>query len=138
MRKGSLTVILAVAATVISCAPEPPATEPVARGRQVYGASGCGSCHEAGLVNLWRPVGPPLEHVGTVAGTRRTGVSAEEYLRQSIVDPGSYVVPGYPDSMPRGLGDRISAEDLADLVQYLSTLRGRWLLTTALRHPLPP
>ncbi len=74
-------------------------------------------------MNLWRPVGPPLDHVGTVAATRRPGLSAEEYLRQSVVDPGSYVVPGYPDSMPRGLGDRISPEDLADLVQYLSTLR---------------
>lgn len=123
MRKGALAVILAATALAISCAPEPRATEPLARGRQVYGELGCGSCHEAGLVNLWRPVGPPLDHVGTVAGGRRPGVRADEYLRQSIVDPGSYVLPGYPDSMPRGLGDRISAEDLADLVQYLSTLR---------------
>ncbi len=110
-------------AFAISCAPEARATEPVARGRQVYGELACASCHEAGLVNLWRPVGPPLDHAGTVAAGRRQGLSAEEYLRQSIVEPGSYVVPGYPDSMPRGLGDRISAEDLADLVQYLSTLR---------------
>ncbi|HEU5288042.1 MAG TPA: cytochrome c [Candidatus Limnocylindria bacterium] len=123
MRKGALAVILAVAALASSCAPEPRATEPVARGRQVYGELGCGSCHEAGLMNLWRPVGPPLDHVGTVAAGRRQGVPAGEYLRQSIVEPGSYVVPGYPDSMPRGLGDRISPEDLADLVQYLSTLR---------------
>ena len=74
-------------------------------------------------MNLWRPVGPPLDHIGTVAAGRRPGIPAEDYLRQALADPGSYVVPGYPDSMPRGLTDRISAEDLADLVQYLSTLR---------------
>jgi mono/diheme cytochrome c family protein len=123
MRKGSLGVILAVAAAVMSCTAEPRATEPVARGRQVYGELSCASCHEPGLVNLFRPAGPPLDHVGTVAGTRRPGLAAEEYLRQSILDPGAFVVPGYPDSMPRGVGDRLSPEDLADLVQYLSTLR---------------
>ncbi len=123
MRKGAPAVILAALALALSCAPEPRATDPLQRGRQVYGELGCASCHEAGPLNLWRPVGPPLDHVGTVAESRRAGLSAEEYLRQSIVDPGSYVVPGYPDSMPRGLGDRISAEDLADLVRYLSTLR---------------
>ena len=123
MRKGALTAILAATSLAMSCAPEPRATEPVARGRQVYGELGCASCHEAGLVNLWRPVGPPLAHIGSVAGGRRPGTSAEDYLRESIAQPGAYVVPGYPDSMPRGLGDRISAEDLADLVQYLSTLR---------------
>ena len=123
MRKGALAVILAVVALGMSCAPERRATEPLARGRQVYGELGCASCHEAGLVNLWRPVGPSLDHVGTVAATRRPGLSAQEYLQQSIADPGAYVVPGYPDSMPRGLGDRISPDDLADLVQYLSTLR---------------
>ncbi|HZP97868.1 MAG TPA: cytochrome c [Candidatus Limnocylindria bacterium] len=123
MRKGALAVILAVAAVAMSCAAEPRATDPVARGRQVYRETGCASCHEPQLVNLFRPAGPPLDRIGTVAATRRPGLSDVEYLRQSIVDPGAYVVPGYPDSMPRGLGDRLSSEDLADLVQYLSTLR---------------
>ena len=123
MRKGALGAILAVAAVALSCAPEPPATEPVARGRQVYRQLGCATCHEAGLENLFRPVGPPLDHIGTVAASRRPGIGAQDYIRQAILEPGAYVVPGYPDSMPRGLGDRLPPEDLDALVGYLASLR---------------
>jgi mono/diheme cytochrome c family protein len=123
MRKAALAAILAVTAVAASCASEPPATEPVARGRQVYRDLACASCHEGNPLNLFRPVGPPLGHIGTVAETRRTGVSAADYVRQSVTDPGAYVVPGYPDSMPRGVADRLSREDLDALVAYLLSLR---------------
>jgi mono/diheme cytochrome c family protein len=123
MRKGALIAILAAAGVSASCGTAAPATDPIARGRQVYEAQSCATCHEPGLLNLWRPVGPPLDHVATVAEGRRPGVPAGEYIRQSIVDPGAYVVPGYPDSMPRGLGERISAADLDALVAYLASLR---------------
>jgi mono/diheme cytochrome c family protein len=123
MRKGALGAILAVAAVALSCAPEPPATEPIARGRQVYRQLGCATCHEPGFENLFRPVGPLLDHIGTVAAARRAGTSAQDYIRQSILEPGAYVVPGYPDSMPRGLGDRLPPEDLDALVGYLASLR---------------
>ncbi len=123
MRKGALMAILAASAVAASCGEQPPATDPVARGRQVYAAQGCASCHEPGLLNFWRPVGPPLTHIGTVAETRVPGVPAGEYIRQSVVDPGAFVVPGYPDSMPRGLGTRISPADLDALVAYLESLR---------------
>jgi mono/diheme cytochrome c family protein len=123
MRKGALAAILAATALAASCASEPAATEPVARGRQVYRELSCGSCHEGSLLNFFRAVGPPLDHIGTVAETRRPGVPAADYIRQSVTDPGAYVVPGYPDSMPRGLGDRISREDLDALVAYLLSLR---------------
>ena len=106
-----------------SCAAEPTATEPVARGRQVYRELDCGSCHEATVWNGFRAIGPPLEHVGTVAAERAAGQTAEEYLRRSVLEPGAFVVPGYPDSMPRGLADRLSPDDLDALVAYLRSLR---------------
>jgi len=123
MRKAALAAILAATAVAASCASERTATEPVARGRQVYRDLGCASCHEGNLLNLFRPVGPPLGHIGTVAETRRPGVSAADYIRQAVTDPGAYVVPGYPDSMPRGMADRLSKEDLDALVAYLLSLR---------------
>jgi len=123
MRKAALVAILAASAVAASCAPEPRATESVARGRQVYRDQSCGTCHEAGPANLFRPVGPDLSHIGTVAEARRPGVTAEEYLRQSVLDPGAFVVPGYPDSMPRGFGDRLSRDDVDALVAYLLSLR---------------
>ncbi len=114
---------LAVVVVMVACAPEPAATEPVARGRQVYGTLGCATCHEAGISNLFRPVGPPLERAGLVAGKRVAGMGAEEYLRLSVTDPAAYLVPGYPDSMPRGLTRDLSPEDLAALVAYLASLK---------------
>ena len=110
-----LTVLIA------ACAAEPPATEPVARGRQVYRQLGCASCHEPNLFG--QHLGPPLDHVGALAAERRPGMTAEAYLRESILEPGAYVVPGYQDTMPRGLGRDLSPTDLDALVAYLSSLR---------------
>jgi len=118
-----LRLCIAILVVSIACAPEPIATDPIARGRQVYRALGCASCHEGSLFNLFRPVGPPLNEAGLVGRKRVPGMSAEDYLRQSITDPGAYLVPGYPDSMPRGVAGELSAEDLAALVAYLASLK---------------
>jgi hypothetical protein len=100
---------------------EPPATEPVARGRQVYRALDCGRCHQ--IVGEGARSAPELTHIGTVAATRVPGVAAEAYIRESIVSPSSYIVPGYPDVMPHGLQLTLSPADLDALVIYLTSLR---------------
>lgn len=115
------SVCIAVALFMASCAPEPPATDPIARGRQVYRQLGCGSCHEPNLFG--QRLGPPLDHIDTVAETRRPGMSAADYLKESILDPGAYLVPGYQDSMPRGIGRDLTPTDLEALVAYLLSLR---------------
>ncbi len=122
---GRLLCLCSVAVILVSiaCTPEPVATDPIARGRQVYRAMGCATCHEPSLFNLFRPVGPRLNEAGLIGRKRVPGMSAEDYLRQSITDPGAYVVPGYPDSMPRGLARDLSPEDLAALVAYLASLK---------------
>jgi len=114
-------VCIALAVLVLACAPELPATEPVARGRQLYQSMGCANCHEPNLIG--QRLGPPLDHIGTIAATRRAGFSAKEYIRQSILDPGAYVVPGYQDSMPRDLGRDLAPTDLDALVAYLLSLK---------------
>jgi len=114
-------VCIALAVLIVACVGEAPATDPVSRGRQLYRSLGCANCHEPNLFGQRN--GPPLDHIGTVAATRVPGVSAEEYIRQSIVDPGAYVVPGYQDSMPRGIGRDLSPTDLDALVAYLLSLK---------------
>ena len=118
MRRLISLCVLCAAIVAIACE-EPPATEPVARGRQVYRKLDCGRCH---LIDAQGgTVGPDLSHIGTVAGARSPGMSAEDYIRRSIVDPGSYVVPGYPDVMPRGLARTLPPSDLDALVLYLAS-----------------
>jgi mono/diheme cytochrome c family protein len=116
-----LLICTAFTVLVLACAPGPPATDPVARGHQLYRSLGCANCHEPNLFG--QRLGPPLDHIGTVAATRRPGLSAEDYIRQSIVDPGAYLVPGYQDSMPRDLGRDLPPTDLDALVAYLLSLK---------------
>ncbi len=120
MRRQVLRCIVLVAAAVLAACGEPPATEPVARGRQVYRALDCGRCHQ--IAGDGARLGPELTRVGTVAEVRRPG-AAEGYLRDSLLDPGSYVVPGHTDTMPRGLVRGLSQADLEALVAYLAAQR---------------
>ncbi len=50
------------------------------------------------------------------------GLSAEEYLRESIVDPAAYTVDGYfADAMPKVYKILLSEEDVDGLVAFLLT-----------------
>lgn len=120
MRSGfALCLVSLLIAT--ACASEPPATDPLERGEQLYRQKDCQSCHL--VEGRGGSLGPELTHIGTVAGSRAEGVSAGEYIRESLVTPGAYVVPGYNDVMPRGLVSDLSQADLDALVLYLSSLR---------------
>ena len=81
---------------------------------------GCFLCHTVNGAGGTR--GPNLSHVASVASQRRPGVSAEDYLRESLANPGAYVVPTYDNIMPP-IGQRLSAEELNNLIEYLKTLK---------------
>lgn len=87
------------------------------RGEQLFASNGCSGCHSTGSDDL---VGPGLAGVGERAATR-TDLSADEYLHQSIVDPGAFVVDGFSNLMP-GTFSSLPDQDIDDLVAYLKTL----------------
>lgn len=98
--------------------------DPLAKGRQVFNASGCNACHALKDANAAGAIGPKLDGIGTTAATLEPGKSAEEYLRASIVKPNEYVVEGFPANvMPQDYGQRIAAQDLDALVQYLAAMK---------------
>lgn len=117
MRPG-LALCVALALVLLACQ-EPPATEPVARGRQVYRQQGCGQCHQ--IEGVGGRLGPDLSHIATVGATRKPGMGPEDYIKESLDSPGAYVVPGYNDVMPRGLARGLSDFDVESLVRYLMT-----------------
>ena len=84
--------------------------------------TGCRICHS--LEPGARLVGPALAGVATSAAARVPGLSAQEYLHQSIVDPDAYVVDGFPKGqMLRDTAQRLTEEQIRDLVAFLMTLR---------------
>lgn len=120
MRRQVLGCIAIVAAIGLVACSEVPATEPVARGRQLYRALDCGRCHH--IAGEGGRLGPELTNAGRVAEERRPG-AGPEYLRQSLTDPGAYIVPGERDTMPRGLVRGLSQSEIDALVAYLASLR---------------
>lgn len=84
--------------------------------------AGCSTCHslEPGDVI----VGPSLAAIGLDAGNRVEGLSAAEYIRQSILDPQAYVVDGFAaGTMPTWDGV-LSDPQVDALVDYLVTQTG--------------
>ncbi|MFN2189937.1 MAG: c-type cytochrome [Candidatus Promineifilaceae bacterium] len=90
-------------------------------------AAGCPACHtiEEGVdKDDGRFVGPSHHAIGTRAENAVPGMSAEEYIRQSIVDPNAHIVEGYdPWVMYTNYAEDLSETDIDDLVSYLLTLR---------------
>lgn len=83
----------------------------------------CSSCHSLTKGDSKR-IGPSLYNIGQVAETRREGLSAAEYLLESIIDPGAYRPPGATGGMPNQIWTRFSAEELRELIAYLASQGG--------------
>jgi len=89
---------------------EPASSGPdIGNGESKFTGLGCSGCHTTGTDKL---IGPGL------AGISSKG---DDYIRESITDPGSELVDGYSNLMPTSFGD-LPASDLDDLVAYLNTL----------------
>lgn len=93
----------------------------------------CGICHVIPDVEgAQGQVGPSLAGIGEQAATRVEGLSAEEYIRESLLDPNAYVVEDcptgpctQPSAMPGDLGERMTEEQVAILVEFLANLKGQ-------------
>jgi mono/diheme cytochrome c family protein len=83
---------------------------------------GCAGCHEGGVAapdtaGTWdRVVNVRLQD------PELAGYTPERYLVQSIVQPGFYTVEGYASGvMPGNFGQRMTLQDIADIIEYLRT-----------------
>ncbi len=99
------------------------AASQVERGRAIFTSPnvGCFLCHAIGGGAASR--GPDLAGLAGRAATRKPGMGAEEYLRESIANPGAFIVPTYAPIMLADLAQRLSPEQMDDLIAYLLTLK---------------
>lgn len=102
---------------------------PVQMGEDLFvNKLGCASCHAGGdtqrgakLENIF---GKEVKFVGG-----NTQIRDEQYIRESIINPGGQVVEGYQPIMPTFKG-QVTEEQLVGLVAYIKSLSGDTSRTT--------
>jgi mono/diheme cytochrome c family protein len=102
-----------------------------AKGQSIAATQGCVGCHvstntgPAWMASTSQPgIGARAETRISESGYAGRATSAEQYLLESIVNPAAYIVPGFETvNMPPNYGSLLTAQDAADLVAYLLTLK---------------
>lgn len=127
-RVGRLAAVIAVALTVLTIATWNESTqstvgvEPALDGAMLFKAKGCASCHNGPDSNPSFSVGPPLIGASDWAGGRRPGMSAADYLAESMRTPSAFISPAFTGGQGpmTGMPDlNLSEAEIAALVAYL-------------------
>jgi cytochrome c oxidase subunit 2 len=106
-------------------APKPTAglsPEEIAQAQKLLQSFGCVACHSLG--GQGGQLGPALDRPEISEEAKEQGLSLADYQRESILRPGAYLVEGFTDMMPKDFGQKMTAEELELLVNYLSSLGG--------------
>ncbi len=132
----------AVAAVGTDITQQLPKGDPTA-GQQVVQAQGCTACHlsQGGAASIgpnWQPVADNNNQgIGTRAPLRikapdyhGKATTGDQYIFESIVDPNAYIVPGNAtyapggkSIMPADFSTKLSAQNVADIIAYLDSIK---------------
>jgi mono/diheme cytochrome c family protein len=94
-----------------------------AEGSALFSGKGrCAACHSLSTDTVI--VGPSLAGIASHAESRVAGLTAAEYLEESIVRPDAYRPPGFEnEQMDTSLAKQLTVEEVEALVAYLLTMR---------------
>jgi mono/diheme cytochrome c family protein len=102
----------------------------VQRGDQLAQSKGCAACHITTAVGPAWAKTADTPGIGERAATRikdpnYTGkaTTPEQYLFESIVNPHVYLVPNFGPVMPNTFGQSLTAQEVADLIAYMLTIK---------------
>jgi mono/diheme cytochrome c family protein len=88
-------------------------------GEQIFTAAGCAGCHTLAKAGANGTIGPNLNELPSQAGNIEPGTSAEDYVKESILDPSAFVVKGFKDGVMPVYKGKLSDAQVAALVKYL-------------------
>jgi cytochrome c oxidase subunit 2 len=98
----------------------PPKSGGTTNAAALFKSSGCSGCHTFAPAGSTGKVGPDLDHLAADAVKYGGGETAQQYVRESIVDPGKVVVTGYPNGvMPTTFATSLTSAQIDALVSYL-------------------
>jgi mono/diheme cytochrome c family protein len=83
----------------------------------VGGLAGCVTCHS--LTPATDLTGPSLASMGVVAASRVPGKTAEDYLREAILDPDVFLVEDYDAGTMDGWDEVLSDTQVDSLVEFM-------------------
>ncbi len=108
-------------------------------GQSLYNGAvyGCIGCHaNAAVAPLTAETWQAAQTV-RLEDPANAGLTPQQYLITSIVNPNAYVVPPYPAGvMPQNFGERMTHQDLADILAYLESYTGDGATASANTAPV--
>ena len=97
-------------------------------GRGIFFAkAGCAVCHNLTTAGEKGERAPNLQGIGARAATGRPGMSAKQYLLESLTKPQAFLVAGYPPIMPPANKPPVGLNrvEMAAIVAFMQSLGGR-------------
>ncbi|MEO1022685.1 MAG: cytochrome c oxidase subunit II [Bacteroidota bacterium] len=109
--------------TFLATAPKPgQGGTPVERGEGLVTIQGCATCHSVDGSKL---IGPSFAGLWEREEEMEDGTKItvdENYLRESILNPGAKIVKGYQNQMVSYEG-RLTDDEISDIIEYIKTLK---------------
>jgi mono/diheme cytochrome c family protein len=100
--------------------PAPSAAGNAVKGKDVFLANGCGSCHSFKAAGSTGKIGPDLDTKPSL-DAKKENMALAAFVRESIVKPNAYISPGYAKGvMPQTFGKQLSKAQLTDLVAFIT------------------
>jgi cytochrome c oxidase subunit 2 len=97
--------------------------DPIARGEDWYQTYGCVACH---TIDGSEGVGPSWKGIYGSERVFNDGSSVvvnDEYLYNSIRNPGSQIVEGFANIMPPNVADSMTDEQIEDIIRFIESLK---------------
>jgi mono/diheme cytochrome c family protein len=119
---GTAAVAAVVSIVAATTRPDSSGGTAALDGASLFRVKGCATCHYGPDSTALGSVGPRLDNAAEWSGDRVDGMSAEEYVAQSMRNPSAFISPAHrPSGGPGGSMPllQLSDDEIDALVAYL-------------------